>query len=81
MKMIQARNYNGDRTETRDYKKVHDFLVKSNCVDYTYGRFDRNSHLALIEPVCVVPKQRKLELIPFRTGTIWKRKQRYVLGL
>lgn len=40
MKMIQARNYNGDRTETRDYKKVHDFLVKSNCVDYTYGRFD-----------------------------------------
>lgn len=40
MKTIQARNYNGDRTETGDYKKVHDFLVKSNCVDYTYGRFD-----------------------------------------
>jgi len=39
-KNIVFRQYIGDRTEKDDYSKIHDFLVKSNDKEYTYGRFD-----------------------------------------
>ena len=34
------RTYMGNRSEIGDYKKIHDFLVKSANEEYTYGRFD-----------------------------------------
>ncbi|MDO4460579.1 MAG: GNAT family N-acetyltransferase [Clostridia bacterium] len=38
--MITFRNYIGDRTESGDYRKLHDFFAELHRYDYTYGRFD-----------------------------------------
>lgn len=36
----QFKNYEGDKTESGDYAKIHHFLAKNKYADYTYGRFD-----------------------------------------
>ena len=37
---MKFRTYKGDRTESGDYRKIHDFLVESENEEYTYARFD-----------------------------------------
>ena len=39
-KQITFRNYEGSLAETKDYQKLHNFLVESKNTEYTYGRFD-----------------------------------------
>lgn len=39
-KQITFRNYEGSLAETKDYEKLHNFLVESKNTEYTYGRFD-----------------------------------------
>ena len=38
--IMKFRTYKGDRTESGDYRKIHDFLVESENEEYTYARFD-----------------------------------------
>ena len=40
MNHISFRTYEGDRTGTGDYEKIHGFLVRTGRTDYTYARFD-----------------------------------------
>lgn len=37
---MTGRAYSGNRMETGDYQKMHDFLVETRNTEYTYARFD-----------------------------------------
>ena len=34
------RTYTGNRMETGDYQRLHNFLVETKSTEYTYARFD-----------------------------------------